>query len=175
MTAKEKQIEFIKGYLKPKLKEDGFRTSGQNWWKIYEDFFILINLQNSQWNSKFELSFCFNIGVGLTEKMTDSKRKKPSYFDLATILREEAYLSDSRKKHKYRQDGWLGYLIKDNTDLNDFTNELNKDFEKEILLKLSGLKSIKDCLQFYEKFDFWGDNLKQQIEEIEKTRIKASR
>ena len=35
------------------------------------DFFIIINLQNSQWNSKEELSFCLNIGVALTEKLAD--------------------------------------------------------------------------------------------------------
>ena len=58
MTAKDKQIEFIKTYSKPKLKEEGFRTSGQTWWKIKDDFFVVINLQNSQRNSKEELSFC---------------------------------------------------------------------------------------------------------------------
>lgn len=52
MNAKEKQTEFIKGYLKPKLKDEGFGTSGQTWWKNKGDFFIVINLQNSQWNSK---------------------------------------------------------------------------------------------------------------------------
>ena len=166
MNAKEKQTEFIKGYLKPKLKENGFRTSGNNWWKLYDDFFILINLQNSQWNSKNELSFCFNIGVGLTEKMNDEKKKKPSYYDLAVELREESYLSEFRKSSKYRQDGWIGYLMTDKTDLTDFTNELKTDFEIDILPKLEMLKTLDDCLLFYDKHDFWGDNLRRQIAEI---------
>ena len=166
MNAKEKQTELIKGYLKPTLKENGFRTSGNNWWKLKDNFFILINLQNSQWNSKDELSFCFNIGVGLTEKMNDTKKKKPTYFDLATQLREDAYLSESRIKHKYRQDGWLGYLMTTKTDLSDFTNELSTDFEKDILPKLDGLESIEDCFKFYEKFDFWGNTLKMQVEKL---------
>src|SRR5690606_36841626 len=120
------------------------------------------------WNSKNELSYCFNIGVGLTEKMNDAKKKMPTYFDLATQLREDAYLSDSRKKHKYRQDSWLGYLITDKTDSKDFTSELNTDFQKDILPKLSGMKTINDCLKFYEKFDFWGNTLKKQVEQLEK-------
>jgi len=168
MNAKEKQTEFIKSYLKPKLKENGFRTSGNNWWKLYDDFFILINLQNSQWNSKNELSFCFNIGVGLTQKMNDLKKKKPTYFDVATPLREDAYLSAKRKQHRYRQDGWLGYLMTTKTDLHDFSGELNTDFQQDILPKLNELKTIDDYLNFYGKFDFWGNNLKKQVEELEK-------
>ncbi|UZO82390.1 hypothetical protein NBT05_07925 [Aquimarina sp. ERC-38] len=45
------------------------------------------------------------------------------------------------------------------TDLEDFTNELSIDFEKEILPKLNELTSIENCLKFYEKFNFWGSVL----------------
>ncbi|NJB71966.1 hypothetical protein GGR42_002428 [Saonia flava] len=168
MNAKEKQKEFIGSYLKPKLKEEGFRTSGQTWWKIIDDFFILINLQNSQWNSKEELSFCFNIGVGLTEKMKDPNRKKATYFDLAVPLREDTYLKDNRREHKYRKDGWLGYKLTGKTDLSDFTNELKTDFEIDILPKLNGLKTLDDCLEFYGQFEFWNNVLKTQVEELRK-------
>jgi hypothetical protein len=164
MTAKDKQIEFIKTYLKPKLKEDGFSTSGQTWWKMQDDFFIVINLQNSQWNSKDELSFCFNIGVGLTGYLTD--KKKVAHFDNVTPLREDSYLSKNRKKHKYRQDGWLGYLMTEKTDLNDFVKEFKIDLEEEILPKLNGLKNIDDCLDFYSQFDFWGKNLQKKVSEL---------
>ncbi len=170
MTAKDKQIEFIKTYLKPKLKEEGFRTSAQTWWKINDDFFVVINLQNSQWNSKEELSFCFNIGVGLTENLSDPNKKKATYFDVATELREDAYLSDKRNKHKYRQDSWLGYLLTDKTDLDDFKNELKNDFENDILPKLNGLETIQDCLEFYRQFDFWGERLQNQVDELKKNK-----
>ncbi len=43
MTAKDKQKEFIKIYLKPKLKEWGYHTAGQTWWKDKGDFFNVIN------------------------------------------------------------------------------------------------------------------------------------
>lgn len=173
MNAKDKQIEFIKSYIKPKLKEEGFRASGQTWWKIKEDFFIVINLQNSQWNIKEELSFCFNIGVGLTDNLSDPNKKKATYFDIVTQLREAAYLSDKRNKHKYRQDGWLGYLLTDKTDLEDFKNELKNDFENDILPKLNGLETIQDCLEFYRQFDFWGELLQNQVDEL-KENEKAS-
>jgi len=52
MTAKEKQAEFIKNYLKPILKDHGYLVSGQTWWKDKGDFFNVINLQSYSWNSK---------------------------------------------------------------------------------------------------------------------------
>ena len=76
MTAKEIQAKFIKTYLKPTLKLHDYKTSGQTWWKNMGDFFFVINLQNSQWNSKEEISFCLNIGIALTEKLTDKEKKK---------------------------------------------------------------------------------------------------
>ncbi len=166
MTAKDKQKEIIKTYLKPKLKDEGFRTSGQTWWKFKIDFFILINLQNSQWNTKDELSFCFNIGIGLTEKLKDGKNEKPSYFDLTTDLREDAYLSTKRNNQKYRKDGWLGYRLTNKTDLSDFKSELKKDFEEDILPKLNSLGSLEDCLEFYGQFDDEGQRLQSQLDKL---------
>src|SRR5690606_28661656 len=65
MTAKEKQAEFIKSYLKPTLKQNGYQTSAQTWWKDKGDFFNVINLQNYSWNSKDIVDFRFNIGIAL--------------------------------------------------------------------------------------------------------------
>jgi hypothetical protein len=164
-TSKDIQTEFIKTYLKPVLKENGYKTSGQTWWKSMGDFFIVINLQNSQWNSKEELSFCLNIGVALTEKLADKEKKKATYFDIATQVREDAYLTEERQRVKKTQGGWLGYKITDKTDLTEFIKEFKIDLEENILKILDRLKSLSDCITFYEKFGFWGDNLKRQIEE----------
>lgn len=164
-TAKDIQTEFIKTYLKPTLKENGYKTSGQTWWKNKGDFFIIINLQNSQWNSKEELSFCLNIGVTLTEKLTDKEKKKATYFDLATPLREDAYLTEERRQIKKFKGGWLGYKITDETNTSEFIADFRIDMEENILKQLDQLKTLNDCVLFYEKFDFWGNNLKRQIEE----------
>lgn len=163
MNAKEIQTEFIKTYLKPTLKVYGYQTSGQTWWKNMGDFFIVINLQNSQWNSKEELSFCFNIGIALTEKLKDPNKKKATYFDIFTHTREDTYLSEIRKKGKYRESGWLGYKITENTNLEDFVNELKIDFESNILTILEKLKTLKDCVEFYGKIKIWGEILNEQI------------
>lgn len=164
-TAKEIQKQFINTYLKTTLKEHGYRTSGQTWWKNMGDFFLVINLQNSQWNSKEELSFCLNIGVALTEKLRDKAKRKATYFDLATSSREDVYLTEERQQIKKSKGGWLGYKITDTTNVNDFIADFKIDLEDNILKQLSDLKTLDDCIQFYSKFEFWGNNLKRQIEE----------
>ncbi|MRX41556.1 DUF4304 domain-containing protein [Flavobacterium sp. LC2016-23] len=164
-TAKDIQIDFIKAYLKPTLKAYGYKTSGQTWWKNMGDFFIVINLQNSQWNSKEQLSFCLNIGVALTEKLADKDKKKATYFDLATQVREDAYLTEERQQVKKSHGGWLGYKITDTTNLTEFIADFKIDLENNILKILDGFKTLSDCVTFYEKFSFWDENLKRQIEE----------
>jgi hypothetical protein len=162
MTAKEKQTEFIKSYLKPTLKQFGYQTSGQTWWKDKGDFFILINLQNYSWNSKDSVDFRFNIGIALKATVKDEQKKKATYYDLTTHLDEGAFLPD-RKKRKFGDN--QGYSIKDDTDLNEFINSLKDDFEIYILPGLAKLNSLADCVAFYGQFPFWGDNLKRVIVE----------
>ena len=129
------------------------------------DFFIVINLQNSQWNSKEENSFCLNIGVALTERLADKEKKKASYYDLATHLCEDAYLTEERQRIKKDKGGWLGYKLTDTTNLGEFIEYFKIDLEDNILKRLDELKTIKDCVSFYEKYEFWGNNSKLLIEE----------
>lgn len=163
MTAKDKQIEFIKSYLKPTLKQNGYQTSGQTWWRNEGDFFIIINLQNYSWNDKENVDFCFNIGIGLTATLKDIEKKKAVYNDLSIHVRESFYLPDDRQEHKYKSN--VGYSLRSDTDFEDFTKEMRRDLEKEILPRLDTLKTLKDCIDFYGGLQFWGDNLKRVISE----------
>jgi hypothetical protein len=157
-TAKEKQALLIKSYLKPVLKDFGYLTSGQTWWRDKGEFFIIINLQNFSWNTKNDVNFCFNIGIALKSVMKDIS-KKPAYSDLTIMLRQGGYLSDIRNTNTYKNKN--GYVINQDTDIDDFTKELKIDFEKEILLQLNKLKTINDCVDYYGNFPFWGDRLKE--------------
>jgi hypothetical protein len=167
MTAKDIQGDFIRSYLKPTLKQRGYLTSGQTWWKNMGDFFVVINLQNSQWNTKEALSFCLNVGVALTRTLRDPNKKKATYFDLSASSREDAYLPRERKLQRYRQGGWLGYVIRSNTNLTEFINEFKVDFETYILPRLEGLTSLKDCIEFYEQPGFSSEYLKKQLRQLD--------
>ncbi|MEZ5003312.1 MAG: DUF4304 domain-containing protein [Chitinophagales bacterium] len=170
-TAKDIQADFIKSYLKPVLKADGFNTNGLTWWKNKGDFFVVINLQNSQWNRYAELSFCLNIGVALTEKLADKQKRKATYYDLAAQVREDAYMTEEREQAKKFKDGWIGYRITDKTNLSEFIMDFKIDLEDNILKILNSFESLDDCIAFYQQFEFWGENLKRQIEECTKKHI----
>jgi hypothetical protein len=163
MTAKEIQSKFIKEHLKPLLKQHWYFTKGQTWWRDQGDFFIIINLQNFSWNRKDDVAFCFNIGVALKMIMKDPDSRTPGYNDLSVILRQDAYLPDSRSETKHKNK--TGYLIGQHTNFEDFTKELKADFEEEILPRLDRLKTINDCVDYYSNFSFWGDHLKRTIRE----------
>jgi hypothetical protein len=163
MTAKEKQSKIIKTYLKPILKDYGYLTSGQTWWQEKNDFFSLISLQNFSWNTKDYVNFCFNIGIALKVTMEDTNKKKPTVHDLTIYLREGFYLPDGRQEYKFKNK--TGYLLTDQTDLNEFASELKIDFEIYILPFLNNLNSLKDCIDKFGELTFWGDNLKNKIAE----------
>lgn len=165
MTAKDKQAQFIKAYLKPKLKDEGYRTSARTWWKFMDEFFIVINLQNSQWNEKNRLSFCFNMGVGLTANLKDQS-KHPTQFDIITFTREPAYLPEKRHEHKFRKGSGLGYLMTESTNLEEFTKELSIDFEEHILPKLNRLQTLEDCVAFYGSMRVFGELFKKRVEAL---------
>jgi hypothetical protein len=85
--------------------------------------------------------------------------------DLETEKQCTLTLRQERQQKKKDQDGWLGYKITDKTNLNTFIFDFKIDLEGYILKQLEALKTLKDCILFYEKFEFWGNNLKRQIEE----------
>jgi hypothetical protein len=160
MTAKEKQTDFIKNYLKPTLKLHGYQTTGQTWWKDNGDFFHVINLQNYSWNSKDNVDFRFNIGIALKSILKDPQKKKATYADLVTHLDEGTFLPN-RQNRKFGNN--QGYSIANNTDLNDFINALKVDFENYILPILEKCNSLNECVKFYEQFPLWGESLKKII------------
>ncbi len=161
MTAKDKQSVLIKTHLKPLLKRHGYLTNVQTWWRDQGAFFIIINLQNFSWNSKEDVTFCFNIGIALKTAMKNPESNKPNLYDLTVPIRTEAYLPDSRKASRYKNK--TGYIINPNTDINDFIKEIEIDFEEEVLPRLDKLKTVADCISYYEQFPFWGDLLKRIV------------
>lgn len=160
MTAKEKQSEIIKTYLKPHLKSVGYKTNRQTWWKDKGDFFTLINLQNYSWNTADSINFCFNIGIVLKTEMKN-KASHPQIYDLTVGFRESPYLPENGKKHLFRDVN--GYILKDNTNLKAFIIELKSDFESHILPNLENLNDLKDCIEKFGNIPFWGERLKNAI------------
>ncbi len=161
MNAKEKQLEFIKGYLKPMLKSHGYKNYRQRWWLRRTDFFIIISLQNFSWNSKECVQFCFNMGIAVDRKQQPDY--KPNEHDLQVYTREGAYLPNGVGNNRFRNN--TGYIIDTLTELNDFIFDFKVDFEEIILPIFDRLNTIQDCLEYFDNIPFWTDRLKKAVAE----------
>ena len=161
MNAKEKQTEFIKLHLKPFLKSRDYKNSNQTWWKDRGDFYNVINLQNFSWNSKDKIDFIFNLGIALKATLKDRTLKKVTHFDCVTHLGDVAFLPDSKNR---RFGSNLGYEIKSETDLDDFMISFFNDFSNYVLPKFEEPSNLKELIDFYKRFEFWGTQLEKQIE-----------
>jgi hypothetical protein len=161
-SAKEKQKEFIKLYLKPTLKAWGYQTSGQIWWKDKGDFFVVIALANSSYNLAEHVSFWFNITLAIASKLKDPIKKKVSSRDVISLgIYETTYLPKDRHKHLFRDNRYIH--LKEDTNLAEFIAEMKIDFEKEILPCLEKLQTLNDWVVFYESTRPHDGFLKQMI------------
>ena len=149
MNALEKRTIILKDFLKPLFKQEGFSTSGNYWWKDFEHHFILIHFQNSQHNHIDSAAFCLNCSLGLKILLeNDTKRWNawPQFY-----WREADVLPESRHFSGYRKDGGLGYSIKEETDMDNFTAELSEDLDKYVFPFLNRLNSLKEALDILDR------------------------
>lgn len=156
LTAKEKQIIFIKESLKPLLKEAGYRTYRNRWWKINEPFFNLLELQNFSWNNRNSVNFCFNFTTGFVKDIADLD--KPNIHEGILYIRENYFNIPNNQF-------WLkgnGYHIDDKTDLALFTQQITNDFKIMILPKFSQLIT-DDAIRLFYNDDFWGPRVKKRL------------
>ncbi len=162
-SAKEKQKEFIKTYLKPTLKDWGYQTSGQLWWKDRGDFFVIISLANSSYNLADHVLFWFDITLALTSKLSDPAKKKPTAKDMIDRnINEWTYLSKDRREHAFRDSRYIH--LKEDTNLSEFIVEMKKDFENDILPCLEKLQTLNDWAVFYETSQLWNASfIKERI------------
>lgn len=156
MTAKEKQLTFIKDSLKELLKNEGYKTSGNKWWKLNGPFFNFIELQNFSWNSQNSVDFCFNFTTGLTSDIKNAD--KPTIHDGIPYIRESYFKVTESDYWK----GANGYHIDDKTDLNKFTEPVLNDFKSLIIPKFSLLTNKESIARFYSD-EFWGPRVKQSL------------
>jgi len=151
MSAKDKQKIFIKTYLKPTLKKWGYQTSGQKWWKDCGDFFIAIHLVNSSYNTRDEVRFHFAIGPVIKRDLSDPAKKKIAWRDMRFSHFDETAHMAEKQRNPFRRNNQNIYILKDDTNLEDFLSEISLDFEKEVLTSLEKLQTLEDWVEFFER------------------------
>ncbi|KFC20272.1 hypothetical protein IO90_13915 [Chryseobacterium sp. FH1] len=105
--------------------------------------------------------FRFNLGIALKATLKDTTLKKVTHFDCVTHLGDGAFLPDS-KNRKFGSN--LGYEIESETHLDDFVISFFNDFSNYVLPKFEEPSNIKELIDFYKQFEFWGNQLEKQIE-----------
>jgi len=153
MTTKDKQKEIVVAALKPLFKRWGYKTNGQNWWKVNGAFFNVINLQNFSWNTKDQVDFCFNFTTGLSK--TIFNKSKVVIHDGVTYIREPSFLPDTKTEFRDQ----VGYHLTSGTNFEKFKEEILNDFDLIILPKLDTLNTPSNLLDFYKK-EFFAAALK---------------
>ncbi len=169
MTAKDIQKEIIKSYIKPILKGNGYRLNGQTWWKDKGTFLIIINIQNFSWNNEDHIDFCFNSGLKFKVEMSEAEIKRPTPHHIIPYLREGFYLPEERITYKYRNT--TGYTIRSSHFITEIIDELKIDFETYILPYLDKINSEKDALDKFGDIPFWGERLKEIIDNPPLSRV----
>jgi len=155
-TAKTKQQAFIRDFLKPLLKAEGYKTAGNKWWKVNEPFFNFIELQNFSWNSRNSVDFTFNFTTGFINQVENAH--KPTIHDGLAYVRESYFGVTKNDCWK----GLNGYHIDDTTDLMSFSEQVINDFKLLILPKFTLLTDEDSIANFYSD-NFWGPRVKQSL------------
>ncbi len=144
MTDRDYKIEFetiVKEVITPIFRKFGFRKSGNNFYREINSIGQVFNVQQSQWNTKDNKSFTFNLGlINTTTYFKIYKRETPKFpkeYDCEISIR-------------------LGQLMK----TNDKWYNLNKDTNFAMLKEQINTDLEKYAMQFFEEFsdiNKWSD------------------
>lgn len=156
MPSAEKRKRILKEVVKPLLKEAGFRTKGQEWWRELTDGWLLIHLKNSQFNSPVTgCRFEFDISASSKEEIKEDITKQWIYNQFNDLshccfLPYAGMLSPYCEAYAYNIDGYQNYLPKDDP-LENILKQVYTDFADHILPQLAGVQSISDWKRLYEE------------------------
>lgn len=151
----EKRDIVVKQVIKPLLKKYGFSTAGLDWHRGIDDFYIIIHMQNSQFNSIFTgVSFRFHIFARKKDEITE-KLSNEWVYGSAHMLNQFDFLPycgmlspyyDGRGMYKI--DGYKNYLPSD-TPVENICRQISEDFGDYILPELDAVKAYEDFLELY--------------------------
>lgn len=169
MTSKEKKEIVIKEVVTPAFKEAGYQKIGQTYYRVQGECCMLVNLQNSQFNSAATgFIFRFHIDARSKEMSKEEIRKWKgcAYSDIqeSLLLPDCGYLHPYHNSLGYQIDGHRNYQPQD-MDVEEIKKRIGSDFRDHILPQLDLISSLED----------WEMQKKEWTERMETTRIRLLR
>lgn len=148
MLPTKKRDKVVKEVAKPLLKAEGFRTKGNDWWKEFEDFYLLVHLENSRWNSSLMgVRFTFRYSACKKENLQGEVHKQwiydQDYIEQQYFLPYGGYLEPFSDILGYEIGGMYHYLPKDEP-VDEIVERIRKDFEDYVLPRIRQVHTYED-------------------------------
>lgn len=148
--------------LNPLMEEAGFNNDGEIWWKSSDEFSLVLTLQKYWWSTEDKIDFRINLGL-MIPPIQNNSAKRPEITELAVCVSQDCYLPEELQFHKFKNS--IGYCIKNNDDVEEFLNLINRDFKEYMIPLLVNQKTLQDCEEFYKNVPFWNQRLDRFIQE----------
>ncbi|MBR9920984.1 MAG: DUF4304 domain-containing protein [Bacteroidetes bacterium] len=151
MTDRDFKSEFdsiIKEVIAPIFKANGFKKNGNNFYRDLGEVGQAFNVQQSQWNSKDDKTFVFNLGL-LDKEIQNivyqrELPKFPKEYDCEIRLRHGQLLNK----------GDIWYDLNKRTDLEKLKIQIIKDVENYVLPFLDKYQDPNKWIEFFDwKFE----------------------
>ncbi|MBR9778018.1 MAG: DUF4304 domain-containing protein [Cytophagales bacterium] len=151
MTDRDFKTEFdsiIKEVIAPIFKANGFKKNGNNFYRDLGEVGQAFNVQQSQWNSKDDKTFVFNLGLLDKELQNEIYQRElpkfPKEYDCEIRLRHGQLMN--------KGDVW--YDLNKRTDLEKLKNQISKDLENFVLPFFNKYQDPKKWIEFFDwKFE----------------------
>ncbi|WP_127844539.1 DUF4304 domain-containing protein [Psychroflexus aestuariivivens] len=160
MIAINQQLKIREEVLNPLLKAAGFSNDGEMWWKSYDEFSLVLNIQNYWWSTDDQVDFRINLGL-MIPPIKNAIEQKPELTDLAVCVSQDCFMKENRQFHKFKNS--IGYTIKTTDDYQDVSEFIKKDLIEEILPKFFSQNTLEKCINFYKEVPFWNNRLERLI------------
>lgn len=160
MKAIDQQLKICNEILNPLLKAAGFNDDEQIWWKSFDNFSLVLNIQNYWWSTDDRVDFRINLGL-MIPPIKNAEKHKPELTDLAVCVSQDCFLPEERQFHKFKNS--IGYTIKSEDAFRKVSEHIKKDLIEEILPKFFSQNTLEECLKFYKDVPFWNNRLERLI------------
>lgn len=146
MTDRDFKSEFdsiIKEVIAPIFKANGFKKNGNNFYRDLGEVGQAFNVQQSQWNSKDDKTFVFNLGLLDKEIQKEIYQRElpkfPKEYDCEIRLRQGQLMN--------KGDVW--YYLNKRTDLEKLKAQIVNDLEKFVLPFFDKYQDPKKWIEFF--------------------------
>lgn len=156
MKPGEKRKLVVKNVVKVILKNAGYRTKGNEWWRELEDGWLFIHMKTSRFNGPSTgANFCFEISATAKDAIADKVENQWIYNQFenlkhAVFLPYCGFLSPNTGGLDYRIDGYQNFLPSD-TPLEEIYRQIQTDLETYILPELEKVRNMAEWAHLYEE------------------------